>query len=196
MLSYVTLFCCTVKQTTEVKPLPIPQDTISQQWPCHITAAAEANVTSGTIPFVNPDTKRLASRMVFSCYFPFSCQYPYTNATYFTMNTVDATWSQNASSLTKISVCFRLKNISLQVGVFVLRTFRTVIWFEYLYAVTLSGKKLVHNYTVRNFTQELRLLVLVKLVWNTVGGSGKIRIQIYYVNNKKRGCYGCTCTQR
>jgi hypothetical protein len=46
--------------------------------------------------------------------------------------------------------------------------------FVNLYVVTWSEKKLVHNYTVLNFTQELRLVVVMKLFTNMVGGSGKL----------------------
>ena len=56
---------------------------------------------------------------------------------------------------TEISVCVSLKNFnkerSQQFGVFVSRKFWIDIWFENLYFVSWSEKKLQHNSTVLNF---------------------------------------------
>jgi len=58
---------------------------------------------------------------------------------------------------TEISVCVSLKNLnketSQQFGVFVSRKFWIDIWFEHLYFVSWSEKKVLHNCTVLNFSR-------------------------------------------
>jgi len=58
---------------------------------------------------------------------------------------------------TEISVCVSVKNFnkerSQQFGVFVSRKFWIDIWFEHLYIVSWSEKKLLHNSTVLNFSR-------------------------------------------
>ena len=49
---------------------------------------------------------------------------------------------------------------SQQVGIFVSRKLRIGIWFEHLYVVMWSEKKLVHNYTVLTFHRNCGEVIL------------------------------------
>jgi hypothetical protein len=106
-------FVVLLKQTTEVKTLPILHVTQfhnSRPAISQTASSSTAHVPARTVPFEFHDATHLAQCMVFSWYFPFPVSTLTLMLSTHNMTTVDATQSENsATSVTKTSVCLSLQ---------------------------------------------------------------------------------------